>query len=100
MGLSPWQLYGSLLGEQIVLIVSGLTLGTLLGALLNRLVLPGLPITLGKLPPIPPFRPHVDWIAVFRIYWVLGGTLLACLSAATVLLWRSRIHRVLRIGQE
>ena len=100
MGLSPWQLYASLVVEQVVLIVSGLALGTLLGAILNSLVLPELPITLGKLPPVPPFRPYDDWAAVFRIYLVLGGVLLICLSVATVLLWRARIHRVLRIGEE
>jgi ABC-type lipoprotein release transport system permease subunit len=100
MGLSPWQLYASLVVEQVVLIVSGLALGTLLGAVLNSLVLPGLPITLGKLPPVPPFRPYGDWVAVLRIYLVLGGALLSCLSVATVLLWRARIHRVLRVGEE
>jgi hypothetical protein len=100
MGLSPGQLYASLLVEQVVLIVSGLALGTLLGAILNSLVLPRLPITLGKLPPVPPFRPYDDWAAVGNIYLVLGGALLVCLSIATVLLWRTRLHRVLRIGEE
>jgi ABC-type antimicrobial peptide transport system permease subunit len=100
MGLSPWQLYASLIVEQVVLIVSGLALGTLLGVILNSLVLPGLPLTLGKLPPVPPFRPYGDWGAVLRIYAVLGGALLICLSVATVLLWRARIHCVLRIGEE
>ena len=100
MGLSPGQLYTSLFVEQVVLIVSGLALGTLLGAILNSLVLPRLPITLGKLPPIPPFRPYADWAAVGHIYLILGGALLICLSMATVLLWRARLHRVLRIGEE
>jgi hypothetical protein len=100
MGLSPWQLYGSLIVEQVVLILSGLALGTLLGLILNSLVLPGLPLTLGKLPPVPPFRPYGDPGAVLRIYLVLGGALLICLTVATVLLWRARIHRVLRVGEE
>jgi len=100
MGLSPVQLYTSMLIEQVVLIVSGLALGTLLGVLLNSLILPRLPITLGKLPPVPPFRPYDDWAAVGQIYLVLGGALVLCLSVATVLLWRVRLHRVLRIGEE
>ena len=100
MGLSPVQLYVSLFVEQVVLIVSGLALGTLLGALLNTLVLPRLPITLGKLPPVPPFRPYDDWAAVGHIYLILGGALLICLGLATVLLWRAQLHRVLRIGEE
>lgn len=100
MGLSPGQLYASLIVEQVVLIVAGMALGSLLGAILNSLVLPGLPVTLGKLPPVPPFRAHTDWVAVGRIYLALGGALLACLTVATALLWRARIHRVLRIGEE
>ncbi|MBN1483390.1 MAG: FtsX-like permease family protein [Chloroflexia bacterium] len=100
MGLSPWQLYVSLLIEQVILVLSGLGLGTLLGSILNGLVLPRLPITLGKLPPVPPFRPHTDWDAVLQLYLVLGGTLLLCLALVTLLLSRARIHRVLRIGEE
>jgi ABC-type lipoprotein release transport system permease subunit len=100
MGLAPRQLYGSLILEQVILILSGLAMGTLLGTVLNRIILPGLPITLGDRPPIPPFRPLEDWAAVGRIYLILGGAFLVTLGVATLLLWRARIHRVLRIGEE
>jgi len=100
MGLSPRQLYGSLVLEQVILILSGLVLGTFLGVVLNRLVLPGLPITMGDRPPIPPFRPFDDWAAVGNIYLILGTAFLLSLGVATLLLWRARIHRVLRIGEE
>ncbi len=100
LGLSPQQLYASLVSEQLILILAGLALGILLGGMLNSLVLPGLPITLGDQPPVPPFRASVDWAAVGRIGLALAGALLLSLSAATLLLWRSRIHRVLRIGEE
>jgi ABC-type antimicrobial peptide transport system permease subunit len=100
MGLSPRQLYGSLVLEQIVLIFAGLALGTGLGVLLNQLTLTRLPITLGDQPPIPPFRPHSDWLAVGRIYLGLALAFLLSLGAATLMLWRARVHRVLRIGQE
>jgi len=100
MGLSPRQLYGSLVLEQIVLILAGLALGTGLGVLLNQLTLARLPITLGDQPPIPPFRPHSDWLAVGRIYVGLALAFLLSLGAATLMLWRARVHRVLRIGQE
>ena len=100
MGLSRRQLYGSLVLEQIILIFIGLALGTLLGFLLNKLVLPGVPISLGDRPPIPPFIPRENWEAVRRLYFGLTTAFLITLGAATLLLWRSRIHRVLRIGQE
>lgn len=100
MGLSAAQLYGSLIVEQIILIVSGLAFGTVLGLLLNQLVLPDLPIGLGDRPPVPPFYPQEDWLAVGRIYLALMLAFLASLGVATAFLVRGRIHRVLRIGQE
>lgn len=100
LGLSAKQLYTSLLLEQIILITFGLALGIILGALLNRLVLPGLPISLGDRPPVPPFIPQENWWAVLRIYLFLMITFVLSIGVATILLWRSRLHRVLRIGQE
>ena len=100
MGLSAWQLYTTLILEQMILILSGLALGTVLGLILNSLVLPGLPVTLGDLPPIPPFRVHNDWAATSRIYLILGGSFLVSISLVTILLWRARLHRVMRIGEE
>ncbi len=100
LGLSPRQLYGSMVLEQVILILTGLALGTALGVLLNQITLPRLPIALGDRPPIPPFYPHEDWMAVGRIYLILAVSFLVSLGVATALLWRARIHRALRIGQE
>jgi ABC-type lipoprotein release transport system permease subunit len=100
LGLSPSQLYSALMLEQVVLILSGLALGTVLGVMLNQLTLPGLPITLGDRPPIPPFIAQNDWTAVGRIYLTLTIAFLLSLTIATWLLWRTQLHRLLRIGEE
>jgi hypothetical protein len=100
LGLSPFQLYGSLVIEQVVLIISGLALGILLGYLLNRFVLPGLPITLGNSMPIPPFVPHDDWLSIRKLIFLLIAAFMLILGSGTFLLWRAQIHRVLRIGEE
>ena len=100
LGLSPSQLYGSLFLEQAITIITGLTLGTILGLLLNNLVLPGLPISSGGNPPIPPFLVYQDWTSILFLYLFLLGSYLVVLMGVTALLWRSRIHRVMRIGQE
>jgi putative ABC transport system permease protein len=100
MGMSPRQLYGSLILEQALLVLAGLVLGVLLGALLNQFTLPRLPVTLGGRPPVPPFAPRQDWLAVLRVFLILALGLMASLTAVTALLWRRHIHRVLRIGQE
>lgn len=100
LGLSPGQLYGWLSLEQVLMILAGLSLGTLLGILLNKLILPGLPISLGDKPAIPPFITLENWMAVFRLYLTLLVAFIVTLGVATVVLWRSNIHRALRIGQE
>jgi putative ABC transport system permease protein len=100
IGMSPRQLYTSLLLEQVLLIVAGVTIGTLLGLLLNRITLPGLPITFGDRPPTPPFIAQNDWAAVGRIYITLAVAFFLALGAATLLLWRTNLHRALRVGEE
>jgi hypothetical protein len=86
--------------EQAVLVLAGLGLGTGLGVLLNQITLPRLPVSLGGGPPIPPFIPRADWLAVGWLYLALASAFLVMLGVVTAMLWRARIHRVLRIGQE
>ena len=100
MGMSARQLYGSIVLEQVVLILAGLALGTGLGVLLNQITLPRLPVSLADRPPIPPFVPRADWLAVGSLYLVLAVAFLVILGIVTALLWRARLHRILRIGQE
>lgn len=100
IGLSPCQLYVVLLLEQLVLILAGLAIGTALGLVLNRITLPGLPITFGDRPPTPPFLARNDWAAIGRIYLTILVAFLLALGAATALLWRTNLHRALRVGEE
>ncbi len=100
IGLSPRQLYGTLVMEQVVLILAGLAIGTGLGMLLNQITLPGLPITFGDRPPTPPFIARSNWLAVGRIYLTLAIAFFVTLGLATMLLWRTKLHRVLRVGEE
>jgi hypothetical protein len=100
MGMSSRQLYTSLVFEQAVLVLVGLTLGTGLGVALNQITLPRLVVSLGDRPPIPPFVSRVDWLAVGGLYLFLVVAFLIILGMVTALLWRARVHRTLRIGQE
>jgi ABC-type antimicrobial peptide transport system permease subunit len=100
LGMSARQLYGSIITEQVVLVLAGLVLGTGLGLLLNRITLPRLPVSLGDSQPIPPFMPREDWLAVGGLYLLLAVFLLFIVVLVTVLLRRARLHRVLRVGQE
>lgn len=100
IGMSPGQLYGVLVLEQVVLILAGLAIGTALGVVLNQITLPGLPITFGERPPTPPFIAQNDWTAVTQIYITLTIAFFISLGVATLLLWRTKLHQVLRVGEE
>mgnify|MGYP002624058710 FL=1 len=100
IGMSPGQLYGVLVLEQVVLILAGLAIGTALGVALNQITLPGLPITFGDRPPTPPFIARNDWGAVVQIYITLTIAFFISLGIATLLLWRTKLHQVLRVGEE
>jgi hypothetical protein len=100
LGLSARQLYGMLVFEQTLLIFSGLGLGTVLGLLLNRLTLPGLPLSLGGRPPVPPFLAQTDWRAVAGVYLTLALAFVASLALATGMLWQARLHQLLRVDEE
>jgi ABC-type lipoprotein release transport system permease subunit len=100
IGLSPNQLYFSLIWEQVLLIFAGLALGTGLGMLINLITLSDLPITLGGQASVPPFQPRSNWVDVWRIYIALAISFIATMGVATIMLWRTKIHRALRIGEE
>jgi hypothetical protein len=100
LGMSARQLYRWLVIEQAVLILAGLALGTVLGLLLNQVTLPRLPVSLDDRPPIPPFVPQTDWLALGGLYLLLAVALLLTLGIITALLRRADIDRILRIGQE
>jgi len=100
IGLSARQVYLALMLEELVLILSGLALGTLLGLLLNELTLSGLPLALGDGEVVPPFIPRTNWAPVFQVYLALGLAFIASLGFGTFFLWRLQIHRVLRVGEE
>jgi hypothetical protein len=100
LGLSTGQLYLTLVLEQVLMIIAGLALGILLGWVLNQLVLPSLPLSLGDRPPVPPMIPLEDWRAILRFTLGLSGAFLVILGGATALLWRVNVHRLMRIGQD
>ena len=100
LGLSTGQLYLTLVLEQIVMIVAGLVLGILLGWVLNQLVLPSLPLSLGGRPPVPPMISVDNWAAMLSFALTIGSAFLVILGGATALLWRVNVHRLMRIGQD
>ncbi|MFK7800143.1 MAG: FtsX-like permease family protein [Anaerolineae bacterium] len=100
LGMSVRQLYATLLIEQAILVVCGLGLGTGLGLLLSRTTLQNLAFRTGDIVALPPFELVVDWTTVATVLLTLTFAFAVTLSLVTLSLWRTDIHRVLRVGEE
>jgi hypothetical protein len=100
IGLDTGQLYGLLLIEQIVLVFSGLLLGTGLGILLVWLTLHNLNFDWGGLAAVPPFVVVWDWTALSHTYALFAVTVLLALTSAVIIIGRAGLQRALSIAVE
>jgi putative ABC transport system permease protein len=98
IGLSSRQLFATLLLEQVILILIGMLLGTILGILLARLTLVSLAPTLGGLGLLPPFQVLLDPAAIGQVYLLLLPALALVLGGGVWLLHRQQLHRLIRVG--
>lgn len=100
LGLNGNQLYGVLLIEQIVLVISGVLLGTGLGLLLTWLTLNNLNFDWGGIADAPAFEVVWDWRALLRTYALFALLIIVALSTAVLIIRRTGVQRSLRVGVE
>jgi ABC-type lipoprotein release transport system permease subunit len=100
IGLDTGQLYGLLLIEQLVLVFSGLLLGTGLGILLAWLTLHNLNFDWGGLAAAPPFVVVWDWAALVRTYALFAVTVVLALLTAVFIIRRMGLQQALSIAVE
>ena len=100
LGMSVRQLYTTLLIEQGILVFCGLGLGTALGLVLSRTTLQNLAFRTGDIVALPPFELVVDWTTVVTVIITLIIAFAITLGLVALSLWRTDIHRVLRVGEE
>ena len=100
IGWDSNQLYGLLLLEQMVLVLSGLILGTGLGVLLAWLTLNNLNFDWGGLAAAPPFVVVWDWMALLRTYGLFMVTVLMGLGTAVLIIRRTGLQQALSVAVE
>lgn len=100
IGLDAAQLYALLFIEQLVLVFSGLLLGTGLGILLTWLTLHNLNFDWGGLAAAPPFVVLWDWAALARTYIFFAVTVLVALATAVLLIRRMGLQQALSVAVE
>jgi putative ABC transport system permease protein len=99
IGLSSFQMTIFLGWELAFLILTGLTLGTALGAWVSQLFIPHLQIGSDATALIPPFLVEIAWPAILRIYLLFGLLFVAALAVLVVLLLRMKIFRAIKLGE-
>ncbi len=99
LGLSVWQMGFFLAGEQAVLILTGLGLGTGLGVWTSTLFIPYLQIGLTKTAQTPPFVVQIAWEQLWLIYAVFGVMFVLAVSVLIIMLVRMRIFEAVKLGE-
>ncbi len=99
LGLRTRQLSGSIGLESALAVVLSLLVGTMLGLVVARLVLPYVALGASGEAPVPPVRLAVPWTTVLVLDLVILGALVAVAAVQVAYLRRLRPAPILRSGE-
>jgi putative ABC transport system permease protein len=99
IGLSMGQMAAFLAAEQLVLIVSGMAVGTGLGVLASQLFVPFFQVQAGEHPFTPPFIVRLAWDRLPYIYAVFGVMFVAGVLVLLASLRRMRVFEAVKLGE-
>lgn len=99
LGLSFREMAAIVLVEQMVIIVTGLALGSWLGVQLTRVLMPFLGLTEQGTQVLPPFAFHTSWTAILITYGIMTAAFLAATAGIIGTFSRMAISKALRFGE-
>ncbi|HID52408.1 MAG TPA: ABC transporter permease [Anaerolineae bacterium] len=99
IGLSVGQMAVYLAGEQAVVILAGMGLGTGLGVWASRLFIPFLQVGEGKTAIIPPFVVQIAWAQLGTIYALFGMMFVTAVVILIFLLLRMKLFEAVKLGE-
>lgn len=99
IGLSTGQMIIFLAWELAFLILTGVLLGTFLGAFVSELFIPFLQVGNEATALTPPFVVEIAWPAIFRIYALFGMLFVVALVVLVILLMRMKIFQAVKLGE-
>jgi putative ABC transport system permease protein len=97
VGLSTEGMTRLVAWELVLLIVSGILLGTTLGVMVSRFFIPFLQI--GTTYPVPPVLVEIAWDAVSQVYFLFGVLFYVALASLVMLATRLRIFMAIKLGE-
>jgi putative ABC transport system permease protein len=99
IGLSVGQMAGFLAGEQALLILSGLGIGTALGYMASVLFIPYFQVGSDKVALVPPFVVQIAWGQLGTIYAIFGIMFVVAVVVLSFLLVRMKIFEAVKLGE-
>jgi putative ABC transport system permease protein len=99
IGLSVGQMSAYLAGEQAILILSGLVIGTALGYLASVLFIPYFQVGSDKTALVPSFVVQIAWGQLGTIYAIFGIMFVLAVVVLSLLLIRMRIFEAVKLGE-
>ncbi|UCG24698.1 MAG: ABC transporter permease [Chloroflexota bacterium] len=99
IGLSVGQMSAYLAGEQAVLILTGLGIGTALGFVASVLFIPYFQVGSDKTALVPPFVVQVAWGQLGTIYAIFGVMFVAAVVVLSILMIRMKIFEAVKLGE-
>lgn len=99
IGLSVGQMAIYLAGEQALLILTGVGLGTALGLLASRIFIPFFQIGSDKSALIPSFIVEIAWQQLATIYAIFGIMFILAVAVLFMLLIRMKIFEAVKMGE-
>ena len=98
LGLSRSQMTRMITMEHLVIVVIGLTLGTVTGWIMSDLMVSSVAVTQDGLEVIPPFILQTDLSFLLPIYAALIGIFLLSIYRLTRSMRRVNLHTIARMG--
>ena len=99
VGMSTGQMIALIAFELAALILSGLTLGTLLGVWVSELFIPYLQLGDAATELVPPYLVEIAWPAIYRIYALFLLLFVVALGVLAMLLRRMKIFQAIKLGE-
>jgi putative ABC transport system permease protein len=99
IGLSVGQMSAYLAGEQAVLILTGLGIGTALGFAASVLFIPYFQVGSDKVALVPPFIVQIAWSQLGTIYAIFAVMFVVAVVVLSFLLMRMKIFEAVKMGE-
>lgn len=100
-GLSHWQSNLLLISEGLLVLILGIISGILLGYSLTILMRPYISLAVSRtLPGMTVHQIDINWMSVAGIVGILAAIYFFAMAIIVVALWRSKVHQVIRAGDE